>query len=776
VEPLLLLNNRLIFAVSLNTDFNMDNISRIASELNLTSKQVQVVVDLLTAGSTIPFIARYRKEMTGTLDEVALAAIRDRHEQLMELDKRRDAILKSIEKQQLLTPELEKLILNAETLTALEDIYLPYKPKRKTRATVAKEKGLEPLAVRLYEQTQFNVTSEAQAFINTELGVNNEEEALAGARDIIAEWVSENQEARQNIRELFWKEGVIQSSVVKSKVATEEAQKFKDYFEWKEPISKTPSHRLLAMRRAEKESFVTLDIAPEEARAFQILEKQFVKTSSPVGEQVALAVKDSYKRLLKPSLETEVRVETKMKADQEAIKVFASNLKELLLTSPLGQKRVLALDPGFRTGTKLVCLGEQGELLFDSVIYPNEPQRETSKSGTIILGLCDRFKIEAIAIGNGTASRETEAFVKAIGLPKEIIVVMVNESGASVYSASDVAREEFPDKDITVRGAVSIGRRLMDPLAELVKIDAKSIGVGQYQHDVDQTKLKAGLDDVVMSCVNSVGVEVNTASKDLLSYVSGLGPQLAKSIVEYRNQNGAFKDRSSLTKVPRLGDKAFEQCAGFLRIRDSKNPLDASAVHPERYALVEQFAKDLNCTIKDLMTSAELRKKLDLKKYVTEAVGLPTLTDILAELEKPGRDPREKFEVFSFQEGVNEIKDLKIGMVLPGIVTNVTNFGAFVDIGVHQDGLVHISHLSDQFVKDPNAVISVQQKVQVTVMEVDVPRKRIALSMKSDPFGASPAAKKEPGKRDQKRAVPTSTRKEESMEDKLAQLKAKFGK
>lgn len=760
----------------------MNNIARIAAELKLTINQVQVVVDLLEGGSTIPFIARYRKEMTGTLDEVALANIRDRHEQLAELDKRRDAILKSIEKQQFLTPELEKLINNAETLTELEDIYLPYKPKRKTRATAAKEKGLEPLALRLFEQGKFDPSKEAATFISTELGVVDAEEALAGARDIIAEWVSENQEARQHIRDLFWSEGLIHASVVKSKAESEEAQKFKDYFDWKEPIKKTPSHRLLAMRRAEKESFITLDIAPDETQAVQILEKQFVKSSTAVSEQVALAVKDSYKRLLKPSLETEVRVETKMKADLEAIKVFSSNLKELLLTSPLGQKRVLALDPGFRTGTKLVCLGGQGELLFDTVIYPNEPQRETAKSGTIVLGLCDRFNIEAVAIGNGTASRETESFIKSIGLPKEIIIVMVNESGASIYSASDIAREEFPDKDITVRGAVSIGRRLMDPLAELVKLDAKSIGVGQYQHDVDQTKLKAGLDDVVMSCVNSVGVEVNTASRDLLSYVSGLGPQLAKSIVDYRNEHGAFKDRKALTKVPRLGDKAYEQSAGFLRIRDAKNPLDASAVHPERYELVEQFAKDLNCTIKDLMTSADLRKQLDLKKYVTSTVGLPTLTDILSELEKPGRDPREKFEVFSFQEGVNEIKDLKIGMALPGIVTNVTNFGAFVDIGVHQDGLVHISHLSDQFVKDPNAAITVQQKVQVTVLEVDVARKRIALSMKSDPFGTNPQpvkAKKTGEKKVERKKQASPQRpkvKEESMEEKLAQLREKFKK
>src|SRR5882672_9476651 len=717
------------------------NIQRIAAELKLTGHQVEVVINLLAEGATIPFMARYRKELTGSLDEVALAAIRDRHEQLAELDSRKEAILKSIEKQGFLTPELKKLVDEAETMSELEDIYLPYKPKRKTRASIAKEKGLEPLATLIFEQNKIDLEGVASTFVNTELGVANSQEALDGARDIIAEWVSENQEGRKNIRELFWQDGLIQATVIKSKAESEDAQKFKDYFDWKEPIKKTPSHRLLAMRRAEKEGFILLDISPTEELAIQTLERQFVKSTSPSSEQVRLAIKDCYKRLLKPTLESEVRVETKLKADADAIKVFAANLKKLLLASPLGQKRVLALDPGFRSGIKVVCLGAQGELQFDTVIYPLEPQRETAKSAIVVLGLCDRFKIEAIAIGNGTASRETESFIRSIGLPKEIMVVMVNESGASVYSASEVAREEFPDHDLTVRGAVSIGRRLTDPLAELVKIDAKSIGVGQYQHDVDQTKLKAGLDDVVMSCVNSVGVEVNTASKELLSYVSGLGPQLAKGIVEYRNQHGAFKDRNELMQVARLGGKAFEQCAGFLRIRDSKNPLDTSAVHPERYDLVEKFAKDLGCSVKDLMTSAELRKKLDLKKYVTEIVGLPTLTDILAELEKPGRDPREKFEVFSFEEGVNEIKDLKVGMVLPGIVTNVTNFGAFVDIGVHQDGLVHISHLSDRFVKDPNQVVAVQQKVKVTIMEVDVPRKRIALSLKSDPFAAGTSAK-----------------------------------
>ena len=760
------------------------NIQLIASELNIKITQVEVVINLLAEGATIPFMARYRKEVTGSLDEVQLAAIRDRHEQLVELDKRKEAILKSIEKQEKLTPALAKAIEHATTLTELEDIYLPYKPKRKTRASIAKEKGLEPLALTIFEQNKIDVEVKATIFINNELGVATAQEALEGARDIIAEWVSENQEARKNIRELFWQDGQIHSTVIKSKAENEDAQKFKDYFDWKEPIKKTPSHRLLAMRRAEKEGFIMLDISPTEELAIQTLEKQFVKFSNASSEQVVLAIKDCYKRLLKPTLESEVRLETKLQADAEAIKVFASNLKKLLLASPLGQKRVLALDPGFRSGIKLVCLGAQGELLFDTVIYPLEPQRETTKVATIVLGLCDRFKIEAIAIGNGTASRETEAFVKKIGLPKEIIIVMVNESGASVYSASDVAREEFPNHDVTVRGAVSIGRRLTDPLAELVKIDPKSIGVGQYQHDVDQSKLKAGLDDVVMSCVNSVGVEVNTASKELLSYVSGLGPQLAKGIVEYRNQHGPFKKREELQKVPRLGEKAFEQCAGFLRIQDAINPLDMSAVHPERYGLVEKFAEDLGCSVKDLMTSIELRKKLDLKKYVSETVGLPTLVDILSELEKPGRDPREKFELFSFEEGVHEIKDLKVGMVLPGIVTNVTNFGAFVDVGVHQDGLVHISHLSDRFIKDPNQVVAVQQKVKVTVVEVDIPRKRIALSMKTDPFGATPSNSSEPDKkssqiksspkpaRDQKKVE----RVEESMEQKMAALMNKFKK
>lgn len=747
-------------------------VEQISKELSLERKYVKAVADLLIEGATIPFISRYRKEMTGSMDEVMVANVRDRIEQLRELDKRREAVISSIEKQEKLTPELLGAIVNAETLAELEDIYLPFKPKRKTRASAAKEKGLEPLAQRLFEQDKFDVDDFSQSFIDQEKGVASVDEALAGARDIIAEWVSENQETRKRVRELFWKEGAIESRVLKGK--ENEGQKFKDYFEWNEPIAKTPSHRLLAMRRGEKEGILALDIYPPEELAIQSMEHQFIKSENSAGEQVKLAIKDSYKRLLRPSLETEIRMETKMKADEEAIKVFASNLKELLLAAPLGQKSVLALDPGFRTGCKLVCLDRQGKLLFHDTIFPNEPQRETAKAGQVVKSLCEKYDIEAIAIGNGTASRETETFVKNIGLPHRILVVMVNESGASVYSASEVAREEFPDKDLTVRGAVSIGRRLMDPLAELVKIDAKSIGVGQYQHDVEQTKLKQGLDDVVMSCVNSVGVEVNTASKELLSYVSGLSPSLARNIVEYRNQNGPFPTRDALMKVPRLGEKVFEQAAGFLRIREATNPLDSSAVHPESYPIVQQMATDLGCSVKDLMSSSALRKQLDLTKYVSDKVGLPTLNDILSELEKPGRDPRQQFEVFSFTDGVNTIADLKIGMKLPGIVTNVTNFGAFVDIGVHQDGLVHISHLSDKFIKDPKEAVTVQQKVNVTVVEVDVARKRIGLSMKSDPFAQQEAQPQQRSGGQRKQQRPQE--KEVSMEEKLAMLVNKFKK
>ncbi|MBX2957955.1 MAG: RNA-binding transcriptional accessory protein [Cyclobacteriaceae bacterium] len=757
----------------------------IAEELKQPVKNVRAVAELLAEGATIPFISRYRKEMTGSMDEVNIATVRDRLEQLQELDKRREAVITSIEKQGFLTPELLALLAKAKTLAEVEDIYLPFRPKRKTRASVAKEKGLEPLALKIFEQERFDLEAFAKSFIDNGKGVADMQEALDGACDIIAEWVSENAEARKKLRDLFWREGTIASKVMKGKEV--DGQKFKDYFEWSEPIAKTPSHRLLALRRGEKEGVLALDILPEEESAISLLERQFVKSENVAGEQVKLAIKDSYKRLLRPTLETEIRMESKMKADEEAIKVFASNLKELLLTAPLGQKNVLALDPGFRSGCKVVCLDRQGKLIHHDVIYPHEPQREATKSAMLIKNLCEKYAIEAIAIGNGTASRETETFVKKIGLPHNIIVMMVNESGASVYSASDVAREEFPDKDVTVRGAVSIGRRLVDPLAELVKIDAKSIGVGQYQHDVDQTKLKQGLDDVVISCVNSVGVEVNTASKELLSYVSGLTPALARNIVEYRNQNGPFKSREELTKVTRFGEKVFEQAAGFLRIREAENPLDASAVHPESYPIVNQMAKDLNCTVKDLMSSVELRRKLDLKNYITEKTGLPTLTDIITELEKPGRDPRKVFEVFSFTEGVNTIDDLKLGMKLPGIVTNVTNFGAFVDIGVHQDGLVHISHLGDKFIKDPKEVVTVQQKVNVTVVEVDVARKRIGLSMKSDPFAEipqqpaphkkmsapKPGTSKPKGK-PQAKPQPMPKQPELSMEEKLALLKEKF--
>ncbi|MDN3580598.1 Tex family protein [Mucilaginibacter flavus] len=702
---------------------------KIATELSITEKQVTATIALLDEGATVPFISRYRKEVTGTLDEVQVAEIRDRSQQLRDLDKRREAILKSLTDMGKLTPELEKQINEAETMVALEDIYLPYRPKRKTRATTAREKGLQPLADLLLEQRKTDLQTEAAVFIDAEKGVNSIEEALAGARDIIAETISENAEVRTRIRELFVEKGTFQSKVIDGKEA--EGIKYKDYFDWTEPVKSAPSHRILAMRRGEKEEILWLDIKPAEEEAIAALEDSFVKANNPSADQVKQAIADGYKRLLKPSMETEVRLLTKKKADEEAIRVFAENARQLLLSAPLGQKRVMAIDPGFRTGCKLVCLDEQGKLLENTAIYPHTGAGQAREAEKTVQHLFDRYKIEAIAIGNGTAGRETELFVRNLNLPG-VAIVMVNESGASIYSASDVAREEFPDKDITVRGAVSIGRRLMDPLAELVKIDPKSIGVGQYQHDVDQNKLQTSLDDTVMSCVNAVGVELNTASKQILAYVSGLGPQLAQNIVDYRDQNGAFKRRDQLKKVPRLGEKAFEQAAGFLRIHHAENPLDSSAVHPERYSLLEQIAKDMKCTVKDLMGDAVIRRSIPLQKYTSETVGLPTLNDIMAELAKPGRDPREQFEAFSFTDGVNAIGDLKVGMKLPGIVTNITNFGAFVDIGVHQDGLVHLSQITNRFIKDPNEVLKVHQKVEVTVTEVDVNRKRIALSMKEN--------------------------------------------
>ncbi|WP_040303362.1 Tex family protein [Algoriphagus machipongonensis] len=742
---------------------------QIASELNVKSNQVKATIGLLDEGGTVPFISRYRKEATGSLDEVEVAAIRDRVLQLRDLDKRKEAVLKSIEEQGKLNPDLKKKVEEAETMAKLEDIYLPYKPKRRTKATIAKEKGLEPLAELIFEQKSLNLEEEAEKFLDAEKEVNSVEEALQGARDIMSEWINENADLREKMRKLFLNEGVFSSKVLPGK--EQEAIKYKDYFDWSEPIKSAPSHRVLAMRRGEKELFLMLDSLPEEASAIFQMEKVILSDAANSSvDQVKLAIKDCYKRLLKPSMETEIRLLTKKKADEEAIKVFTENLRQLLLGAPLGQKSVMAIDPGFRTGCKLVCLGPQGQFLHYEAIFPHEPQRRAAEAGMNIKGLVEKYEVQAIAIGNGTAGRETEAFVKSLGLPKSVVITMVNESGASIYSASDVAREEFPDLDLTVRGAVSIGRRLMDPLAELVKIDPKSIGVGQYQHDVDQNALKNALDDTVMSAVNGVGVEVNTASKQLLTYVSGLGPTLAQNIVDFRNENGPFKSRSQLKKVPRLGDKAFEQAAGFLRISQAKHPLDSSAVHPERYALVEQMAKDLYSTVSDLMSSDDLRKKILLKNYVSETVGIPTLQDILEELAKPGRDPRESFEVFAFEESVNSIGDLKTGMKLPGVVTNITAFGAFVDVGVHQDGLVHLSHLADRFVKDPNEIVTVNQKVQVTVMEVDIPRNRIGLSMKSDPFA-------ERGKKMEKRASSKPKRQESegSMAEKLAALKGKFG-
>ncbi|AHM58623.1 transcriptional accessory protein [Flammeovirgaceae bacterium 311] len=755
----------------------------IAGETGFSVKQVAATLSLLQEGATVPFIARYRKEATGLLDEVAIATIRDRATQLEELDKRRESILKSLEEQGVLTDELKGKVEKAETMARLEDIYLPYKPKRRTKATIAREKGLEPLASLIFEQKEKNPQSAAQAYIDPEKEVASTEEALEGARHIISEWVNENADVRSKVRNLFLKEAIVSSRVITGK--EEEGSKYRDYFEWEEPIKKVPSHRLLAMRRGEKEMILMLNIAPDEVSAIQLLDDHFITASNAAAEQVKIAIRDAYKRLLKPSMETEVRLLTKKQADEEAIRVFAENLRELLLASPLGQKRVLALDPGFRTGCKVVCLDEQGKLLQNEAIYPNEPQRKIGESAAVLYELCDKWSIEAIAIGNGTASRETERFVRTLKLPNNPLVVMVNESGASIYSASEVARDEFPTQDITVRGAVSIGRRLMDPLAELVKIDAKSIGVGQYQHDVDQSLLKNSLDETVMSCVNRVGVELNTASKQLLTYVSGLGPQLAQNIIDFRNENGPFQDRSSLKKVPRLGAKAFEQAAGFLRIQNAKNPLDKSAVHPERYNIVSKMAADVNCTIDELMQDKEKRQAIDLKNYVSEEVGLPTLQDILSELEKPGRDPRKEYELFSFADEVHEVSDLKVGMKLPGIVTNVTNFGAFVDIGVHQDGLVHISQLADRYVGNPAEVVSVQQKVEVTVTEVDVARKRIALSMKKDPFGTEPkepkgksneqsskGGKKQEGGRSGKKEEPKAE--SQDMNAMLLSLKNKF--
>jgi uncharacterized protein len=679
----------------------------------------------MDGGATIPFISRYRKEMTGSLDEVQLMHIKEEYDRLKDLDSRKEAVIKSIEEQEKMTPELRQKIDAAITMSELEDIYLPYKPKRRTRATIAREKGLEPLAALVMNQRETNPAEKAEAFLNDQ--VATVQEAISGASDIIAEWINEDEKARRQLRILFDREAVIYSKVVKGKEA--EGIKYSDYYDWSEPLRKCPSHRLLAMRRGEDEGFLRLSVEPDEGHALDTLNSIFIKGKNASSDIVAGAITDSWKRLLSASMETEFRSISKEKADIEAINVFAENLRQLLLGSPLGEKNVLAIDPGFRTGCKVVCLDRQGNFIHNETIYPHPPQNETAMSIKKILSLVNAYKIEAIAIGNGTASRETEDFIKWVKFENDIQVFIVSEAGASIYSASKTAREEFPEYDVTVRGAISIGRRLMDPLAELVKIDPKSIGVGQYQHDVDQQKLQKSLDDVVMSCVNAVGVEVNTASKHLLTYVSGLGPTLAQNIVDYRTENGPFKARRELLKVKRMGDKAFEQSAGFLRIRNAENPLDSSAVHPESYHVVETMSKDLGCDVRELITNDLKRKEIKLEKYVTPVTGLPTLKDIVDELAKPGRDPRSKIKEFSFAD-IHSIEDVKEGMVVPGIVTNITKFGAFVDIGIKQDGLVHISNMSRTYISDPSTVVKLHQHLMVKVIAVDIDRRRIQLSMK----------------------------------------------
>ncbi|WP_304302122.1 Tex family protein [Phocaeicola plebeius] len=701
----------------------------IAAELKLPAHRIANTLKLLQGGATIPFISRYRKEATGGLDEVQIGDIQTRYEKLCELSKRKETVLSTIEEQGKLTPELKARISACWNATELEDIYLPFKPKRKTRAEAARAKGLEPLSLLLMMQKENNLAAKVRNFVKGE--VKDEEDALKGARDILAEQISEDERSRNLMRNQFQRQALIQSKVVKGKEAEEASAKYRDYFDFCEPLKKCSSHRLLALRRGESEGVLKVTIFPEdEDMCNERLQRLFVRANNECAHQVEEALTDAYKRLLKPAIETEFAALSKEKADEEAIRVFAENLRQLLLAPPLGQKRVMGIDPGFRTGCKVVCLDAQGTLLHNEAIYPHPPKSEYAQAARKIVKLVEQYKIEAIAIGNGTASRETEQFVTSQRYDREVQVFVVSEDGASIYSASKTAREEFPDYDVTVRGAVSIGRRLMDPLAELVKIDAKSIGVGQYQHDVDQTKLKASLDQTVESCVNLVGVNVNTASKHLLTYVSGLGPTLAQNIVDYRTENGPFESRRQLLKVPRMGAKAYEQCAGFLRIPQAKNPLDNSAVHPESYPIVEQMAKDLNCTVADLIKDKELRSKIDLKKYVTDTVGLPTLTDILQELDKPGRDPRQKIQVFEFDKNVRTLDDLQEGMELPGIVTNITNFGCFVDIGIKENGLVHVSQLADRFVSNPADVVRIHQHVRVKVMSIDHERKRIQLTMK----------------------------------------------
>ena len=706
----------------------MDFVNKIVKEFGVTARVAENVIKLLGEGATVPFIARYRKEMTDTMNEETVAEVKKRLEQLDELEKRKEFVLKSIAEQEKLTPELEKQIVNAETLQDVEDLYLPYKPKRRTKAEIARQKGLEPLAKMIMAQNSDDVNGMARRFVNKEKDVNSEDEALKGACDIIAEWVSENINGRNRIRKIYHRDGIISSTLVKGKEA--EAQTYKQYFDFNEPIAKAPSHRILALFRAEAEGLLKVKLSINADDALNVLDSIFLRNDNASTDLVQDAIDDSWKRLLEPSLETEIRALYKEKADEVAVKVFAENLRQLLLAAPLGKKRVLALDPGFRTGCKVVILNELGALLHNETIYPHPPQNETGKSAAKIAHLVQAYKIDVIAIGNGTAGRETEDFIKTIRFDRDITAVMVNESGASIYSASKVAREEFPDYDITVRGAVSIGRRLMDPLAELVKIDPKSIGVGQYQHDVNQKMLGDELNTVVESCVNAVGVELNSASEQLLSYVSGVGPQLASSIVKYRNENGGFSSRKQLMEVPRLGAKAFEQCAGFLRIHGAKQPLDASAVHPESYHIVEKMAKKMGVKVEELIGNEELIAKINPKEFIEKDFGIETVNDIIDELKKPGRDPRKSFEVFEFDKNIRTINDLRQGMQLVGIVTNITAFGCFVDIGVHQDGLVHISQMSNSYITDPNQVVKLNQKVKVTVTDIDIPRKRISLSMK----------------------------------------------
>lgn len=746
----------------------MNHSIKIARELSLKPGQVEKTAALLQEGASVPFVARYRKEWTGNLDEVQITEIRDLLHRYEELDKRRQAIEKSLQEQGKLSAALKEQLNAAESMTTLEDLYLPFRPKRKTRASVARERGLEPLARRLLEgEPAGDLEQFASGFIKPE-GPETPEDALKGARDILAETMAEDVQVREKVRELFLKQGSIVSRVLPGKEET--GIKYKDYYQWSEPINSIPSHRLLALRRGEKEGVLSLDFTLPESEAIAIMDLRFTQAPQAEVTQIRLAIADSFKRLLKPSLETEVRVHTRKKADEQAIRVFAGNAKQLLLEAPMGQKRTMAIDPGFRTGCKVVCLDSQGKFLKYSTIYPHMSAESKARSAELVRDLVKTYAIEAIAIGNGTAGRETERFIRELKLP-DVRIVQVNESGASIYSASEVARQEFPDQDVTVRGAISIGRRLMDPLAELVKIDPKSIGVGQYQHDVDQGKLQQALDDTVMHCVNSVGVSLNTASRQILSYVSGLGPALAGNIVEYRNTHGRFPNREALRAVPRLGEKAFVQAAGFLRIEDSDNPLDQSAVHPERYTLVEQMARDLGKEVVDLLGDPDLRARVDLKRYVSAETGLATLKDIMQELARPGRDPRQQFRAFTYTEGIEKLSDLKTGMKLSGKVTNITQFGVFVDLGVHQDGLVHLSHLADRYVKDATEVVKVNQEVEVTVLAVDQARKRISLSMRKDPFGpvGKSSGKKSP------RKSPGKKRKEPvSMESRLQALKDKF--